>query len=89
MKLNRRIALDATFHLFIVLGFVAMFAFIFTAHWLLVCAMFPALAFAWWILYKFEEGLERRREAKAPVIPQNIRDWNMSARQSAWQPGLK
>jgi len=88
MKLNRRIALDSTFHLFIVLGFVALFAFVFTAHWLLVCAMFPALTFAWWILYKFEEGLERRREEKEPHI---LKWQTLSGRtgEVAWKPGLK
>jgi len=86
-KLEKNLSLLVSLHffgvLFLVIGISASLAFILTAKWFAVIAVFLVCACGWFTLYKFEEGITSREKSQNAII---------TAPEKAnfdWQPGLK
>jgi hypothetical protein len=86
-KIEKKLALLVTLHflgsLFLIIGIAASLAFILTAKWYMVGVAFATCVGAWFILYKFEEGVTAREKSQdATITAPDKANFN-------WKPGLK
>jgi hypothetical protein len=86
-KIEKKLALLVTLHflgsLFLIIGIAASLAFILTAKWYMVGVAIAVCSGAWFILYKFEEGVTTREKSQDAIITAPDKaNFN-------WKPGLK